>query len=421
QPITLNFPNLVRIAGETIEGSVDFDLPRIRKDRIKDVKVKMQGAVKTYISEYNGPSMVSYQQVLPLFEPFTQSLWLSSNSSESTDVVSYPFRFTIPENVPPSFYYSNSATVRYWLEVVGTRRRGVYHRTRRVQRVFLVLPAATESQLQQVKTMRQGWPGPWKQMSTEDKIRRGIWGDYSHVSVNLSLPDLPSLPISVPIPYTLTVTTETRTLDHSDHSEDKHGKPVFPAPPTKLSELWFSLRRKMKYTAGAFKNAQRHGSFDLRQIAALPDTTESPAMIMKRTQPDLIRRVDPAASYRRQVAKSEWSSEDGMKKGVWRRSVRFTSCLALPFAPTTWSSEILEWSYTLQIVIPFPGMGNDVKLEVPIQLNPSAACPPPGSSNLTYSEILPAGPPPMLDLPPAYWAEDNGDLDGDKKKEKLTS
>ncbi|KAK7013178.1 hypothetical protein R3P38DRAFT_3277814, partial [Favolaschia claudopus] len=332
--------NLVRIAGETIEGSVDLDLPRIHKDRIKDVKVKMQGAVKTYISGSNGLSSVAYQQVLPVrpafvslplslpdvltltsySSPFTQSLWSSSNSSESTDVVSYPFRFTIPEKLPPSFYYSNSAT-----------------------RVFLVLPAATESQLQQVKTMRQGWPGPWKQMSAEDKIRRVI-------------PPRPSVaPISVPIPYTLTVTTETRTLDHSDHPEDKHGKPVFPAPPTKLSELWFSLRRKMKYTAGAFKNAQRRGSFDLRQIAA----------------PDLIRRVDPAASYRRQVAESEWSSEDGMKKGVLAPVCSFHILYGAAICANDLELGILGVT-RFQIVIPFPGMGNDVKLETPIQLNPSA-------------------------------------------------
>ncbi|KAK7039609.1 arrestin-N domain-containing protein [Favolaschia claudopus] len=425
QAITLNFKNLVRVAGETIEGTVDLNLPLIRKDGIEELRLEMQGIVKTRIYRTYGQVTVVHKQVLPLFEPFNQPLWSASNSSESDDVASYPFRFTIPENLPPSFCYCEkwmsrpSATVRYSLEVVGTRP-GVFHRNRRVQRVFLVMPAATASQLEQAETMRQGWSGPWKGNPAEDKIRQGIWGDYSHVSATLSLPDLPSLPISAPIPYTLTVTTETKTLDHSERPEDKHGKPIFPAPPTQASELSLSLRRKVKYTArdaGALHKEKRHDSFDLQKTVGLSDTTESPAL--RRTQPAEIRRVEPAGDGQVMVDEPEWvPGEDGKKKGVWRRSVHFTSLMALPFAPTTWSAEILEWSYKLQITIPFPGVGNDLKLEIPIQLNPSAACPPPGSSNLTYAEILPAGPPPMLDLPPAYWAEDGGDSDSDEKKEK---
>ncbi|KAJ7701979.1 hypothetical protein B0H16DRAFT_1483319 [Mycena metata] len=64
--------------------------------------------------------------------------------------------------------------------------------------------------------------------------------------------------------------------------------------------------------------------------------------------------------------------------------------------------------YMLRFTVPFPGLGNNLELEVPIHLDPGSACPPPpvgtaGSSALTYADVLPAGPPPpMLDLPP-YW------------------
>ncbi|KAJ7869219.1 hypothetical protein B0H14DRAFT_2346179, partial [Mycena olivaceomarginata] len=49
-----------------------------------------------------------------------------------SDVVSLPFQFTLPEDLPPSFAFgSYSATVRYSPEVVG-ERPGVFHRNRRV-------------------------------------------------------------------------------------------------------------------------------------------------------------------------------------------------------------------------------------------------------------------------------------------------
>jgi hypothetical protein len=49
QPITLHFQNLVRVAGETIEGCVDLHVPLLRKDGIENLRIEMQGVIKTYV------------------------------------------------------------------------------------------------------------------------------------------------------------------------------------------------------------------------------------------------------------------------------------------------------------------------------------------------------------------------------------
>jgi hypothetical protein len=47
QPITLHY--LVRVAGETIEGCVDLHVPLLRKDSIENLRIEMQGVIKTYV------------------------------------------------------------------------------------------------------------------------------------------------------------------------------------------------------------------------------------------------------------------------------------------------------------------------------------------------------------------------------------
>jgi hypothetical protein len=222
----------------------------------------------------------------------------------------------------------------------------------------------------------------------------------------LTLPDLASFPIATPIPFCLHIVTETKTLDRTDRPEDKHGKPLFPAPPTLSGQVQQEL---LRFSQVRVHNRMRHveDRFDLQGIRGLGD----------------VERVVRKRGVEAVADEPEWVPKDANKSsGFWRRSVRFNSTLDFPFAPTS-SAESLEWNvrdeapvfvsatltcpsqYALQFTIPFPGLGNDLKLELPIHLGPSAQCPPPpfgapGTSSLTYADVLPAGPPPMSDLPP---------------------
>ncbi|KAJ7640779.1 hypothetical protein DFH06DRAFT_1215212 [Mycena polygramma] len=420
--ITLHFRNLVRVAGETIEGRVDLNVPLALRDGINRLRIEMKGVIKTQIRRSNGENSVTHEQTVPLCTE-SQDLWTGSSSAQ--DVLSFPFRFTLPRDLPPSFWcgkYSPDATICYSLEAIG-ERAGKFHRNRRVRKIFPVMPVASDQELLIKETLRQGWKGRWNVTEKHDKVRTGIWGDYSHVNATLSLPELASFPVATPIPYTLHIVTETKPLVRSDRPEDKHGRPLFPAPPTDSFELTQEIRRKTEYHVKEkwakekfiMHDEKQKETFDLHRGRSLAAAAES-----GRVQAGTTAQEASTKAVQAVVDEPVWvPQEEG--RGVWPRSVRFNSILTFPFAPT-WSTETVDWEYTLQFVLPFPGIGNDLKLEIPIHLGPASACPPPptgapGSSGLTYADVLPAGPPPMLDLPPAYWTADAQDWD-DEKKEK---
>ncbi|KAJ7037960.1 hypothetical protein C8F04DRAFT_386297 [Mycena alexandri] len=416
QLITLRFPNLVRVAGETIEVHIDFNVPLARKDGIENLRFEVRGVIKTQIYRQYGQVGIVHKETVPLFSS-VDSLWTPESPDTGSDVVSFPFRFKLPDDLPPSFYCWEG-TIRYSLEVVG-ERPGKLHRNRRARKIFSVTPAASQSQLLTKESLRQGWTGPWKETKHEEKIRHGIWGEYSHVYATLSIPDLPSLPIATPIPYSFQIVTETKTVDHSDHPDDKHGHPLFPAPPTLSTDLTQVLRRKIECRVRERKTLhqeKKRENFDLQKNRRLAEKDQK-ALDTDTVQTESVACTEAVEAV---VDEPEWIPKDHKSRGIWRRSVRFTSTITLPFAPTL-SSETIDWRYILQFVVPFPGLKNDLKLEIPLDLGPGLACPPPptgapGSSSHTYADVLPAGPAPsMLDLPPAYWGEEGHDWDDDKK------
>ncbi|KAJ6590001.1 hypothetical protein DFH09DRAFT_1074485 [Mycena vulgaris] len=406
QPITLHFQNVVRVAGETIEGHVDLNVALAQEDHVEQLRIKLRGAITTRITTQNGQTRITHTDTVPLLHS-TLSLWTQGASfpEPGSHVLACPFRFQLPGNLPPSFHCSansRSGTVSYSLEVVGDRP-GLFRANRRIRRLISVVPAASQPQLLAKESLTQGWMGQWKDIKHAEKIRTGIWGDYSHVHATLSLPDLPSFPIATPIPFSFHIVTETKAVRRSERPEEKPGKPLFPAPPTRSDEVSQELRRETEIRV---RGRTRHveDTFSLQGIRSLRD----------------IERVTQARAVEAVVDEPEWIPRDEEKdRGVWKRTVHFNSTLTFPFAPT-FSTETLDWMYVLQFVVPFPGLGNNLKVRLPIHLGAGSPCPPPpigvpGSSTISYADVPPAGPPPMQDLPPSYWAGDDHDWDDEKK------
>ncbi|KAJ7640789.1 hypothetical protein DFH06DRAFT_1334510 [Mycena polygramma] len=404
QAITLNFQNLIRVAGETIAGTVDLNVALAQEHRIEHVRIKLRGSITTRITTQNGQTRITHRQTVPLVHS-DLLLWTQGAAfpAPGSHVLSLPFQFHLPANLPPSFHcdaHSRGGAISYSLEVVGARP-GLFRFNRRIGRVFSVLPAADQSQLLAKESLRQGWVGAWRDIERADQIRQGIWGEYSRTHATFSIPNLRSFPVATPVPYSFHVVTETKTMDQSDRPEDKHGKPYFPAPPTQASRLTLGLRRRATIRV---RDRIRHveDSYDLQGIRSFGDAKPV-------ARPHVEVTVDDPVW----IPKDD--KDEKKARGIWRRAVHFNSTLAFPFAPT-FNTETIDWAYTLQVVVPFPGIGNDLKLEVPIHLGPGSACPPPpigaaGTSSLTYADVLPAGPPPMLDLPPSYWTGDDHDWD----------
>ncbi|KAJ7104575.1 hypothetical protein C8R43DRAFT_1047283 [Mycena crocata] len=405
EPITLHFQDFVRVAGETLQGRVDLNVALAQEEHIEQLRIKFTGSISTRITTQNGQSSITHRQTVPIVYA-AETLWKQGEAfpEAGSHILSCPFQFQLPENVPPSFHCSansRSGAISYSLEIIGDRP-GLFRMNRRIRRLISVVPAALQQQLVVKESLRQGWEGPWRDIVRDEKLRQGLWGDYSTAHATLSIPDLPSFPIAIPIPFSFHVTTETKPLERSDGPEDKKGKPLFPAPPTVSADVTQVLRREAIVRVRG-RTRQVDDTYDLQGIRSLGDA----------------KRVQQARALQAIVDEPEWIPKDDKNHGVWRRTVHFNSTLSFPFAPT-YSTETLDWVYMLQFVVPFPGIGNDLKLKLPLHLGPGSACPPPpigapGSSSLTYADVLPAGPPPMLDLPPAYWTGDDHEWEDEKK------
>ncbi|KAJ7647810.1 hypothetical protein FB45DRAFT_894518 [Roridomyces roridus] len=388
--IALHFQNIPRIAGETICGNVDLNVALAQEEHVEALRIKLRGAIVTRIQVQNGQNTVTHTETIPLIHA-NQLLWTQGSSfpEPGSHVLSCPFQFKLPDNLPPSFQCranNRRGAISYSLEVVGDRP-GLFRFNRRIYQLFSVLPAASRNQMVVAESLRQGWAGQWADVKANEKLRQGIWGDYSHAYATISFPSLPSVPISIPIPFSIHIATETKSLPRSERPEDKHGKPLFPAPPMEVSVAL--CRFAEVRVRGRTRNVD--DSFTLRAH-----------------EPQVV------------IHEPEWVPKDDKDKGIWRRAVHLNFELLFPFAPTS-NTNTIEWMYLLKFVAPFPGIGNDLKIQMPIHLSPASGCPPPpigaaGLSSSTYADNIPAGPPPaMLDLPPSYWAGEDHDW-GDEKK-----
>ncbi|KAJ7350650.1 hypothetical protein DFH08DRAFT_862029 [Mycena albidolilacea] len=421
-PVTLFFHDITRVAGETITGQVDLNVAHAQEDNLEHLQIRLKGTIHCKITTRNGDTFIDHKQTIILFNTKV-SLWDRGAAfpAPGSHILPCTFQFLLPETLPPSFHcdgYHRKATISYALEVEG-KRDGFYRINRRIRRLISVVPAASQEQLLARESLRQGWNGPWRSFTQEEKLRKGIWGEYSRAYVKLRTADMAAYPIATAIPFSFHVETYTKPMHKSDAPVDKHGKPLFPALPALSSDVKFTLLRRTEIRVRSHK---RHLEDKFPLKGGLGDAARVAVVQQVNDEPEWIPASGP---------------KDKKNHGIWKRAVHFHSAVAIPYAPTS-STEIVDWQYNLLFEVPFPGVGNDLRLLVPVHLHPGSACPPPllgvaESSNTTYADILPAGLlPPMVDLPPyaytsnpklmfdfhfrSYWTGEHHTWDVDEKK-----
>jgi hypothetical protein len=118
-------------------------------------------------------------------------------------------------------------------------------------------------------------------------------------------------------------------MSRSERPEDKHGKPLFPAPPTLFSDIKFMLVRdtnirvrSLAHPAGAQVNDQ------FKLMGSLGDVTRAAAVRTVADEPEWI--PDPG-------------EKDEKNRGIWKRAVHFESTVALPYAPS-YMTETVDWA-----------------------------------------------------------------------------
>ncbi|KAJ7756803.1 hypothetical protein DFH07DRAFT_885143 [Mycena maculata] len=400
QAVSLHFQNRIRIAGEVLQGHIELNVPLALQDGIEHVRVKLRGSIYVEITERTQTNnhqrtTTTHRRRIEVLRADT-SLWTRTGTGPPTGVLKLPFQFHLPVDIPPSFHcsaVSQKGIISYAIEVVADRP-GIFKTNRRIASVFSLVPPAAPQDLLFQQLLLQGWSGDCKAVVHEDKIRRGILGDYSIVKTKLVMPALATFPMSTVFPFRVHVTTETKAMKYTDSPEER-GKPLFPVPPVNFSQLKLTLVRRVHFRASN-RSAQA-----TETVLLIGETGESPGSSTLLLQPEA----------------PEWIPSDDKGKGIWRRTVHMQSSMCLS-VPPTFNTEILSWDYALRLCVPFPGLGNDVQSDSAIWIVPGFACPPTRPFSLgsesTYPDIPPPGPAPNLGLPPSYWAGEHHEWDDNK-------
>ncbi|KAI0691290.1 hypothetical protein C8T65DRAFT_670569 [Cerioporus squamosus] len=398
QALNLSIPPTIYCAGSNVEGEVLVDFRRVQEEGIQQVHVKLRGSVHTMISADKSSARETIPLIYTSLDLWTQG---SAYPPPGTDILHLPFRFRLPDNIPPSFHYSGrgkSAYVLYELTAVGVRP-GTFQFNRKLRTPLAVVPKdLTGGKLRD----SMGSLG-WRKCERTEKIRRGLWGEYATAHVELVFPDLPVLPLFTDIPFIINVTTTTAPLTRAKADAHPDNKPIFPPPPAIHSEIDFRLVRHMKVRA---KHRSRESIDD---VAYFLGANTIPSRMAVDT--DLLPKEWV-------VVQHGGDSEEGggEETGTWVQRARFQTSVRLG-VPPTFVSPTIECMYTLDLKVPFPGIGNDVHINIPVIIvsgidAPLSRTPPAVVQGSTSAAPPPPGP--MLDLPPAYWdasGRDWGHLD----------
>ncbi|KAI0774618.1 hypothetical protein BD413DRAFT_535211 [Trametes elegans] len=405
--ITLHLPPKLYVSGSSVEGEVELDFGLLRQDNIEEVHVKLRGIARTVLTV--NTTVLTEQKKLVWEE---RSLWTRAASpGESTDTRRFPFRFDLPPDLPPSFAWGTNgreAFVSYRVVAVGARP-GALRLNRRVKAALAVVPRDAGTGLrarERIGVLGIGEEGAWRTEFKEEKIRKGLWGDYATVQVKLLTPDVPVLPLYVPIPFEVHVRTLSPPLARAKADAYPENKDVFPPVPDTYGALTFKLRRKLFVRASAFKEKP---SGDVAVF-----TKDAGAAV--RAEVD----VPPRRWVPLDAVDGAWGEKEGKEKegtagsasadakGVWVQEAHFRSTFTLN-CPTTFALDFLKCDYYLALEVPFPGLRNDANVEASVTissgLDASIAKDEPGAVPTKD------GTPDFLDLPPAYWDTDEKDWD----------
>lgn len=391
EPITLHFPDYIHVAGMTLKGSVVLNVALAQEQRTESVHVKLRGYQRVWIQR----GQTSFIQRVTLLK-LDQEIWSPGVAypAASSHTLSLPFSFQLPDDLPPSFHFSpfgRRGVISYSIEIVG--KRAGLQRNRRIGRIVPIIPSASHPQAEATRLLTGGWSDQsWKKINVESNIRQGLWSSYSRVEVMLEIPDLPSLPIAVAIPFHLRITTSTKSMKQDEFDKlVADGKEIFPAPPKDTSTITIRLDRRVNLKAN--------------YVARDRTRIEGPNLIPQ-----------DSIAYTFSIDKPEWipeTNKKGEEVGVWRRSVYLRSSLRFSGVPS-FASKLINCEHLLHVHIPFPGIGNDFKHDLPIHVNSGIEGVAPSIDDAT------SVPPPfsvaVMDLPPSYWEGEDHEWEGEEKK-----
>ncbi|KAI0832909.1 hypothetical protein BC628DRAFT_1335882 [Trametes gibbosa] len=393
--ITVHLKPTLFVPGCLVEGEVELDFKTLRDSNIEEVHVKLRGFAKTRIT-YDKTTLI---QNIPLVRD-DASLWSRGGAYPlpGEDTLRIPFRLQLPEDLPPPFRhtrYGQIGKIGYAVIAVGVRP-GALRLNRRVHAAFPLVPKDTPGVSLREKLSLMAVTGEdvnWRSEAKEEKIRRGLWGDYSTVQAELKIPRLTTYPLFTPIPFVIKIKTISTPLTREKADAYPADKPVFPPVPDKYEAMQFKLREKVFLKAHTFENKS---SSDVKMFTRNAQS-ESP----------LVEDIAARKWVPLEGSGKKKGSTNPDDQGRWVQEATFRSTFRLD-CPPTFALPTIKCDYELALKVPFPGIGNDVLLSIPITITSGIDAP--------LARDGPGAPMPS-DLAPSYWdIANDGDWDDDSKE-----
>ncbi|KZS88655.1 hypothetical protein SISNIDRAFT_459488 [Sistotremastrum niveocremeum HHB9708] len=380
QIVVLDYSPFLATPGSSISGVVRVDTELAKKSGLKEVTVELVGELRLGIDTAGGQTPHICQKK-NLFEGdnLKISVWnntteirhndlperskLDKESSppsfqaaiaESSGLIAFPFSFQFPHDASllPSFTdnlfvtYAEGivSSVQYFVQVKGLRNEIPSHDSNiTLVKPFVYLPFDHSPPPPVHGVTMRTWKGG------SNPTKAAMFGEkkVGEVQVHLSVPNLPSFPLSQQIPTSIRVICFSPYMSSSNSTD--HTSFKFPLPPTKPQDLDLKLSRRVD--AMAWKRKHRmHRKIDLGFIAGFGrSSTESAG-------------GGTESLVHVEVGEPVWIlREDNKKEGRWRQEVSFHSVMVFNCSPT-FEHENLSIRYILDLKIPFPGIGNDLEL-----------------------------------------------------------
>ncbi|KAH9856559.1 hypothetical protein C2E23DRAFT_446511 [Lenzites betulinus] len=302
------------------------------------------------------------------------AVWSKARSAppQGDHILRLPFSVHLPEDAPPSFGFEtfmNNAYVRYAVVVTGART-GTFAVDRTIRVPVAVaapdpLGAALRSEL------KLGWQGDWGRITAQERMRKMPWGEYATAKMELLVPHLDTFPLFTPVPYSIIITTTSAPVKRKGNAPPPPD--LFPLVPRSASEIDFDLRRFVDLQTPYFpSNPEEHVA-------------------------DVISKAHaPSPPVEVEITDYMWIPAEGGKedKGCWMQEATFSSSMILRCTPTFLTEEI-KIKYLLQLKVDFPGLGNTLRVELPIQIGSGL------ETSMPFDQRALA--PLMIDLPSTYW------------------
>ncbi|KAI0658706.1 hypothetical protein C8Q70DRAFT_1054840 [Cubamyces menziesii] len=351
--VRIHLPGNVFVSGCPVEGEVELNVRILQEENVQEVRIELKGVAKIAISHESKISTESIQ-----LANSTVSLWTRGTTypPPGEDTLRVPFHMRIPANAPPPFEYNGWAkkgSIRYTLVAVCVKPGAV----QRYQRVYVPLAVAGKDTTgvaarEKLSAIAAGAQGLWRVHHAEENIRKGLWGDYATVEVDLRMPDIGTFPLYVPIPFEIDITTRSAPLPRSKADAYPRDKPVFPPVPTAYHLLEFKLRR--------------HVHISMRNNFQGQDGTETVADFC--SAPSSVEQEVPEREWVPLESIGDEKKEVGpATKGTWIQRAMFRSTFRLDCAHS-FSMKTISCTYALELKVPFPGIGNDVHVRVPLTI-----------------------------------------------------